>query len=234
MERDGISIIIPAYNEAGNIAAAVKSALQAVTSILRRYEILIVDDCSFDATSEISRSLARKNSHIKYVRRPVNGGLGLAFLTGVKHARMPFVSWFPGDNDTSGGSLRNLIKVRHEAQIVMAYTVNPQRRSVFRRVVSLAFTNMLNMLFRYHLRYYNGCFVTKTSIVRSVPLISTGHIIFAELKLRLLSLGMSYKEIPFYHIGRKSGVTTAFRWKNIFSIIITIAKLFWEIRIKQT
>lgn len=226
---DGVSVIIPAYNEAENLRGAVKSAVRAVSAVVARYEILIIDDASFDATKTVGKKLASTNPHIVYVRRSVNGGLGEAFRTGISHVTMPYVSWFPGDNDTSGLSLKDLVRVRHSADLVMSYSINTWTRSFVRRFISWGFTSFLNILFGFHIRYYNGCFITKTDLVRSVVLKSTGHAIFAELKIKLITNGASYKEIPFRHIGRKTGVTTAFRWKNIIATLRTIRLLFWDV-----
>ncbi|MEK7499570.1 MAG: glycosyltransferase family 2 protein, partial [Patescibacteria group bacterium] len=232
MIQDGVSVFIPAYNEAGSLAAAVANALHSVSSILPRYQILIVDDASSDTTQTIGQKLAKENKHCMYIRRSTNGGLGEAFRSAMPHVTMPFVTWFPGDNDTSARSLKNLIQVRHKADLVMSYSANTWTRSWLRRCISWGFTTVLNVLFGLHVRYYNGCFIAKTDIVRSVILKSSGHAVFAELKLRLIANGVSYREIPFYHIGRKSGVTSAFRWKNITATFATLWMLFRDIRIK--
>lgn len=233
MKRDGVSIIVPAYNEAGNISNAVKSAMSAVSSVLPRYEILIIDDASRDATGKIGRMLTKQHRNVRYVRRSTNGGLGQAFLTGVRSVTMPYVTWFPGDNDTSGQSLMDLVNARGRADLIMTYTVNPQMRPWIRRLISRGFTEFVNILLGFHIHYYNGCFVTKTELVHGLHIKSTGHGIFAELNAKLLTQGTSYKEIPFYHIGRKTGKTTAFRLQNILSTLQTIWILLWDVRLKK-
>ncbi len=231
--RTGVSVIIPAYNEAGNITGAVMSAVKSVSTLSGPYEIIIVDDASSDSTGSLGMELADKYPHIRYVRRAENGGLGKAFLTGVHNAHMPYVTWFPGDNDTSGKSLLDLILARESADLVMAYTVNPETRDWTRRIISRSFTEFVNLLMGFHIRYYNGCFITKSSLITSTLLKSTGHGIFAELKVKLLKREISYKEIPFYHIGRKTGTTTAFRLKNILSTLQTVWVLISDVRLKR-
>lgn len=230
---DGVSIIIPAYNEAGNIAHAVYNAVDVAHQILRSYEILVVDDDSRDETGVIAQSLARQNSHIRYIKRALNGGLGKAFLSGLQYASQPFVTWYPGDNDTSKKSLGDLLMAREKADLVMTYTANPWTRSYIRRFISWGFTECLNLVFAYHIRYYNGCFITRTELVRSIGLFSTGHAIFAELKIRLLDRGATYIQIPFYHTRRKSGKSSAFRFKNIISTLRTMWMLIFVVRVQK-
>ena len=62
----GITAIVPAYNEAANIAATIRS-LQQQTRTLD--EIFVVDDCSTDGTGEIARRLG-----VKVLRPPQNRG----------------------------------------------------------------------------------------------------------------------------------------------------------------
>jgi glycosyltransferase involved in cell wall biosynthesis len=77
----GISVVIPAYNE----AAALKRVVQDIETVLRDVagpsEIVIVDDGSTDGTGEIARELgARVISH------PTNMGYGASLKTGIRHA----------------------------------------------------------------------------------------------------------------------------------------------------
>ena len=61
-----LTVIVPAYNEAGSIADTIRS-LQAQTVL--PVEIIVVDDCSTDATAEIAASLG-----VTVVRPPANTG----------------------------------------------------------------------------------------------------------------------------------------------------------------
>jgi glycosyltransferase involved in cell wall biosynthesis len=77
------SIILPAYNEElalGDDLDAVHAALEATG---RRYEIIVVDDGSRDATGEIARS----REWVRVVTHPYNRGNGAARTTGVRAAR---------------------------------------------------------------------------------------------------------------------------------------------------
>ena len=53
-----LSLIIPAYNEEACISQALAEANSALSRIARRYEILVVDDGSDDATREVVRAVA--------------------------------------------------------------------------------------------------------------------------------------------------------------------------------
>jgi biofilm PGA synthesis N-glycosyltransferase PgaC len=64
--RIDLTVIVPAYNEAATLADTVRS-IQAQTAAPAR--IVVVDDCSTDATAEIARSLG-----VEVLRPPANTG----------------------------------------------------------------------------------------------------------------------------------------------------------------
>jgi dolichol-phosphate mannosyltransferase len=63
----GLSIILPTFNEAGCIETMVSSLLELTNQY--QVEILVVDDDSQDGTADIVRKLARRDSRIKLIQR---------------------------------------------------------------------------------------------------------------------------------------------------------------------
>jgi dolichol-phosphate mannosyltransferase len=79
-------VVLPAYNEAGNIAR-MASTLDDVLKPLGRYEIIFVDDGSADGTLAAIRAAAIANPHIRYLSFTRNFGHQEALRAGLKHAR---------------------------------------------------------------------------------------------------------------------------------------------------
>ena len=77
-------VILPTYNEAGNLANMVAELLGLG---LEQLEILIIDDNSPDGTGEIAAKLqARHPKVIHVIHRPAKLGLGTAYITGYRFA----------------------------------------------------------------------------------------------------------------------------------------------------
>ncbi|NWC80757.1 glycosyltransferase [Pseudomonas putida] len=83
-----ISVIMPAFNAEAFIETALRSLLAQSWSNL---EILVVDDCSSDATVERVSELARVDTRIVLLKQPVNRGAYAARNTALKHATGTFV-----------------------------------------------------------------------------------------------------------------------------------------------
>src|SRR5687768_15012526 len=77
-ESDTLSVIMPAYNEEATIAEVVAQVL-TIEGLL---ELIIVDDCSTDGTSEVVKRLAAENPLIRYHRLPSNQGKTAALKIG--------------------------------------------------------------------------------------------------------------------------------------------------------
>lgn len=81
-----ISVVLPAFNEAGNIAR-MAAALDGVLKPLGRYEIVFVDDGSSDGTLAAIRAAADTNPQVRYISFTRNFGHQEALRAGLRHAR---------------------------------------------------------------------------------------------------------------------------------------------------
>lgn len=90
-----ISIVVPTYNERGNIAplfSALNAALKGLS-----WEVVFVDDDSPDGTSEILLDLARRESRVRVIRRLGRRGLAAACIEGILSTAAPYVCVIDAD-----------------------------------------------------------------------------------------------------------------------------------------
>lgn len=81
-----LSIVLPAFNEGGNIAPMCR-ALGAILAPLGRYEIIFVDDGSSDGTLDVLHAAAASDPNVRYVSFTRNFGHQPALRAGLAHAR---------------------------------------------------------------------------------------------------------------------------------------------------
>jgi len=92
------SLIVPMKNE-GKVAERILGALMKLNYPSRRYEVIVVDDGSFDSTSEICKHFERAYpGKMRYFRRNVAYGKPSALNYGLKFARGNIVGVFDADN----------------------------------------------------------------------------------------------------------------------------------------
>lgn len=104
---------------------------------------------------------------------------------------------------------------------------------MFRRAVSGIFVLVMNVLFGLNLKYYNGAFICKTALLKTIPIKSTGLAALAECIVRLLKKGASWKVIYFVHVGRRYEQSKAFSLKSIKAVLSTVWMLWWDIHFKH-
>ena len=227
--KNSVTIIIPAFREENNIEAAIDNALRVAQSVTQDYEIIVVDDGSPDKTGDFARLKAQIDPNIRVAVNATNEGFGYSFARGVKMASKEFITVFPGDNDMSALSLKDLLEARGSADLVISYMQKTNKRSFFRRFVSKTFVMIMNLLFGLKLKYYNGAFICRTSLLKAIPIKSTGLAALAECIVRLLKQGVSWRAIYFEHVGRRHEKSKAFNLKSINAVLKTIWILWRDI-----
>lgn len=95
-----VSVVIPAFNAAHTIAAAIASALQPEVG-----EIIVVDDGSTDDTAQLVSELAVEHPRIQLIARPASGGPAQARNEGLAASSCEFVLFLDSDDELTPGSI---------------------------------------------------------------------------------------------------------------------------------
>lgn len=220
-----LTIIIPAYNEAANIAATVDEVLWAIGDGFVDYELLVINDGSADGTGRIIDALAAANSHVKAFHNERNMGFGATYRRGVDLARMNYVGIVPGDNEITGLSIASILQLVGSADIVVPFTMNLEVRPYGRRFFSRLYTLIINLLFTCELQYYNGPVIHRRDILQSTPINTSGFAFQSTLLVRLIRSGHSFIEVGMYLRPRQGGRSTALKLKNVVNVFLAIARL---------
>jgi teichuronic acid biosynthesis glycosyltransferase TuaG len=95
MNENLVSIITPAYRAAAFIQDTIRSVQ---CQDYRAWEMLIVDDCSPDATSELVTEISRQDSRVRLIRQSTNQGPAVARNTALEAANGKFVAFLDSDD----------------------------------------------------------------------------------------------------------------------------------------
>ncbi|MBI4667683.1 MAG: glycosyltransferase family 2 protein [Elusimicrobia bacterium] len=232
LSNKSVSVIVPAFNEEGNLSETVRAIVAAAGLCLGDYEILIFNDGSTDRTGEIAEALAKANERIRVVHNGANRGLGYNYRKGVEIAQHEFVGMIPGDNDIAAESIRDLFGRTGAADIVIAYHVALETRPRLRQILSTGFTLIMNLIFGFNIKYYNGPNVIKRCLLKRIPLTADDFAFMAEALVQLLQRGASYVEVGFKVQDRKYGQSKALKIFNIFNVAFSVARLFFRVNFR--
>src|SRR6266700_5415198 len=109
----GLSIVIPVYNEAAGLAALHQRISDLASALRQRYrlpcEVVYVDDGSTDATLSIANGLAADTLDVQVVSLSRNFGKEAALMAGLDHARRGAVLFMDGDGQHPPSLVETLV-----------------------------------------------------------------------------------------------------------------------------
>lgn len=103
--KQGISIIIPAYNEESSVALTIKQIKDVMKKNKWEHEIIVVDDGSTDKTAQKIRK-----EKVKLLQHPYNIGYGAALKTGIRNSKYEIILIMDADGSYSPRNIPKLVK----------------------------------------------------------------------------------------------------------------------------
>jgi glycosyltransferase involved in cell wall biosynthesis len=118
-----ISVFFPAYNLEGYIAKTVENAIDYLSEIARKYEVIVINDGSSDKTGEVLAGLQKKHKTLRVITHPVNRGYGGALKSGFYNARYDWIAFTDGDGQFDIRELGGFIEKQSQsgADMVIGY-----------------------------------------------------------------------------------------------------------------
>ncbi|MPM57310.1 Undecaprenyl-phosphate 4-deoxy-4-formamido-L-arabinose transferase [bioreactor metagenome] len=188
-----ISIIIPAYNEAGKI----KDTLENVIDIKEINEVVVVDDGSSDDTAKIASSI--KNDKIKVFKLEKNSGKGYALNYGLKVAmkNADIIGFLDGDLGSSSNEVKKLIKpiLNNEADVIIAKFPPAKKKGGLGFVKGLAKQSVLDMTGVELDATLSGQRIFKKEVLEKFDEIPFGYGVEVGMTIDILKKGYTIKEV---------------------------------------
>ena len=214
-----ISVVLPAYNEEANIGQAVRRAMQAVATHTSDYEVIVVDDGSWDRTSQVVQAIAdghrmEEHAQVRLVRHEVNRGYGGALRSGFEAATKELIFFTASDNQYDPSEIGRLLPlmdadlVEDPADIVTGFRAH-RRDPFLRRLYAWAWNALVNLLFGYLSRDIDCAFkLFRRKVLEEVVLTSSGAMIDTELLAEARWRGFRIREVAVSHFPRQIGHQT--------------------------
>jgi glycosyltransferase involved in cell wall biosynthesis len=130
------SIVIPVFNEEGNIESLYIRVTNVMRALKRPYEIIFVDDGSNDGSFQILRDIHSKDEKVKVVRFTRNFGQHPAVMAGFNAAGGEIIITLDADLQNPPEEIPKLIKKLGEGYEVVFGVFQERKHSAFRRAGS--------------------------------------------------------------------------------------------------
>jgi dolichol-phosphate mannosyltransferase len=225
-----VSIILPTYNEAGNIIDLIDQIICNIPPDWQ-YEIIVVDDNSPDHTYQIVQDAFRNNQSVVPILRTTDRGFAKSIRAGIERAQGDRVLVMDTDFTHDPVEIPKMLHVSLVYDIVSGSRFSPggNMQDVNHYIASLVYNWCMRLLLRTQVQdNLGGYFVVSKSKLAILPfdLIFFGY---GDYFFRLLhyaqKYGLTIVEIPAEYKARKEGVSKSNFLKMLFSYTIEVFRL---------
>lgn len=113
------SVVTPVHNAAEFIAHAIESV---IAQSVREWEMLVVDDCSTDSSTEVIRGYASRDSRVRLIHLPANSGPAVARNRAIESAQGRYIAFLDADDAWDPRKLEKQLTFMEENQYRLTYT----------------------------------------------------------------------------------------------------------------
>ena len=145
-----LSIVIPTFNEKQNIALLIKKIFNYLKN--SQYEIVVIDDNSFDGTKHVLKKIKKKKKNFSfYIRKKKQRDLSQSLILGIKKSRYENVLIMDGDLQHNPKYLPKIIKIYIKKKLDFLICVRNFKKksglSYIRYFSSLLIITLINIIF---------------------------------------------------------------------------------------
>lgn len=218
-----ISVVVPVYNEEGNVEELHKEIKEVCVSNNYDYEIIFINDGSCDRTDELCKTLRP----LKYICMRKNFGQTAAMDAGIKAAKYDYIVTMDGDRQNDPTDIPKMLEYMEKNNFDVVSGWRKNRKDTIMKKFTSRGANFLRGIIVKDDIHDSGCSlkVYKRECFNGVNLYGEQHrFIPALLKIKGFTIG----EIVVNHRPRTAGVTK-YNWKRtVKGFVDMISVWFWN------
>ena len=227
-----LTVVMPSYNEEQIIEDSVREWHGEVVARIPGAELVVIDDCSTDATGSILDRLSHELPGVRSIHQQQNGGHGRALRHGFQHLSKEFVFQTDSDRQHKPAEFWRLWEIRENYDFV--FGVRSQRADgVLRIVITHAMRLLIYALWRVWIRDANCPFKLMRSsaldqVLSHIPEDSFIPMVMVSIVAR--KMDFRFTEVPVTHLPRRGGTQSLkgiLRWIRVTRVCV---KQLWDLR----
>jgi glycosyltransferase involved in cell wall biosynthesis len=200
-----LSVVVPAYNEEATLA----QLLERLLEVTKADEIIVVNDCSIDATGAIAERIAAGNPRVKVAHHKANRGKTEALKTGFALTTGRIVIVQDADLEYDPAEIGDVIGpiVDGFADVVYGsrFLVRKSARVLYfyHYLANKSLTFFSNLLTNVNMTDVETCYKAfRGDIIRKMKITSSGFGFEIEVTAKVAKLGVAIYEVPISYHGR--------------------------------
>jgi len=197
-----ISVVVPVYNEEGNLPILIPKLVEVLKGLERSYEMIFVDDGSSDESRRILGEMTLRYPSLRILRFRVNRGLSAALLAGMREARGGIIVTLDSDLQNDPADIPKLLEYLDRYDMATGW--RQKRRDTWLKKISSKIGNAVrNLLSGENIRD-SACTLRafKKDCIIGIPVFNGMHRFLSTL---VKMGGYRIIEVPVSHHPRRFG-----------------------------
>ena len=218
--NETLSILIPVFNEEGNLSLLYEKLVTALKKLGRPYEVIFIDDGSSDGTLEILLDLRERNPNVKIISFSRNFGQTAALSAGIDFSKGDILIPMDGDLQNDPEDILTLLqKIEEGYDVVSGWRKDRKDSFLSRRLPSMIANKIISLIGGVHLHDY-GCTLKayRRDILKNIRLYGEMH---RFIPIYAQWIGARVSEIPVRHFPRGSG-SSKYGMSRVFKVILDL------------
>jgi Glycosyltransferases involved in cell wall biogenesis len=203
-ENPAISLVIPVFNESENLLELYDEIIDSCENLKRTYEIIFVDDGSWDDSFVLLKKIQSQDSKVKIIRLRRNFGQTASISAGFDYSRGDIIITLDADLQNDPKDFGALIqKIEDGYDIVSGWRKKRKDKFLTRRLPSSIANWLISLITRVKLHDY-GCTLKafRREVVKSIRLYGELHRFIPAIAS---NMGVTISEVKVNHRPRRHG-----------------------------
>ena len=219
-----LSVVVPFYNESGNIKPLVEQISAALEKLDKPWEIVLVDDGSTDKSFQEALDCQENHPQLRILQLNQNSGQSEAMIAGIRLAHGELIATLDADLQNDPADIPKLLDELGDNDMICGYRAKRQD-NWWRRFCSKVANTFRRMICPDPVRD-TGCSLKlfKAEVFRYAPFFRGGHRFLATLAE---AGGFKVTETAVNHRARTCGVTKYGAWGRLKRSFVDLFGMSW-------
>ena len=220
-----ISLVIPVYNEEGNLRLLFEQVYRVMQELSKPWEILFIDDGSSDGSLDVIKGLEREYPEVHYLSFKANCGQSAAFAAGFQQARGDVVITMDSDLQNDPADIPAMLR-EYDKGFDMVIGWRAKRQDTFAKRLASKMANAIRNSISQETVRDTGCSlkVMRTALARKLPMFTGMHRFLPTL---MKIQGASVAEMKVNHRQRHAGVSKYQTWGRAKTAFFDLLAVRW-------